>query len=362
MQIQQQNKKTERITLFDSLKGIAILGIILTHSKVVDLGGILGKIGAFGARGVQMFFIISALLTFKSLSTIKKDNKSLKKWYFNRFLRFIPLYYISLLFFYFTVGFSPNYWSGYQPVSKFSICLNILLLHGLHPFSINVINVNWYIGTLILFIIIAPFLYKKINSLSKSILGLAISWVVAVFFQLIVGNIYTGENAYIWSAYWTHFSLINELPTIIIGITLYFLIYKEQLIEKIKNKTKPKSLKLITNSLMFCIFFSLAEKITLGASLESYSILFGILIIILLLNRNIFFDNKLFATLGKYSYGIYLFHAPIMTLITTLISKYTSNIYLIIISVIVLTIIFSTLISYIFAILVEKPLITKLKK
>ena len=354
--------KTERNTLFDSLKGIAILGIIITHSGAVNLPGLIGKIGAFGARGVQIFFIISAILTFKSLESFKKNNKSIKKWYFNKFLRIIPLYYISLLFYYFIVGFKPNYWSGYQPISKFSIYLNILLLNGLHPFSANVINVNWYIGTLTLFILIAPYLYKKINNLSKSILFLAISWLVAIFFQIVVGTLYSGENAYIWSSYWTHFSLINELPILAIGIILYYLIYKIQLVEKIKKNIKPQNLKILTISLTFCITLSLAEKIVLLASLETYSVLFGCLILIQIINPLTIIDNKIFSTIGKYSYGIYLFHNPIISILTSQYSKYISNSYVFVITIIVSTIILSILISYVLTNIIEKPLNKKLKK
>lgn len=354
--------KTERNTLFDSLKGIAILGIIITHSGAVNLPGIIGKIGAFGARGVQIFFIISAILTFKSLESFKKDNKSIKKWYFNKFLRIIPLYYISLLFYYFIVGFKPNYWSGYQPISKFSIYLNILLLNGLHPFSANVINVNWYIGTLTLFILIAPLLYKKINNLSKSIIFFTISWPIALLAQFIIANLYTGENAYIWSSFWTHFSLINELPVIALGIILYYLIYKENILNIIKENFSQKKIKIITNTLSFCIILSLAEKAILGASLESYSILFSILIFIQLINSNLIIDNKIFQFFGKDSYGIYLFHYPIIILLTSFLSKYLSNEYLLIIAIILLTIIISTLISYIITNLIEQPIIKKLKK
>ena len=355
--------KNERETLFDSLKGIAMLGVILTHSGAAELPGLLGQISAFGARGVQMFFIISAILTFHSLESLENDKKSIKNWYFNKFLRLIPLYYISLIFYYCTIGFKPNYWTGNQPINVITICLNILLLHGLNPWYINAINVNWYIGTLTLFIIIAPLLYKRINNLSKSILFFSVSWIIALVAQIILTKFYVGEDVYIWSAYWSNFSLISELPVIALGIILYYLIYKENIIKTLRNKMiKLEKPKVVMNILTFCIFLCLGEKIIYNASLISYSILFGVLIFIQMLNSNSLIDNKIFAFLGRNSYCIYLFHYPIINILTNLYSKYILNKYILIVIVIWSTIILCTIISCIFAKIIEKPIISKLKK
>lgn len=56
-----------RISWIDSLKGIAICGIIMIHSGGADLPSLFGKIGNIGKNGVQLFFLISAYLSFISL-------------------------------------------------------------------------------------------------------------------------------------------------------------------------------------------------------------------------------------------------------------------------------------------------------
>lgn len=54
----------------DSLKGLAICLVILTH---IGMGNVLSNeleraIANNGARGVQLFFLISAILTYRSIS------------------------------------------------------------------------------------------------------------------------------------------------------------------------------------------------------------------------------------------------------------------------------------------------------
>ena len=103
-----------RNTVLDSMKGIAMLGIVLTHSGAALIGGIFGKLGEAGARGVQIFFIISAMLVFKSLSKAGCGTTefNIKKYYFMKFLRLIPLYYISIVLNLLLYGMQPTYWSG----------------------------------------------------------------------------------------------------------------------------------------------------------------------------------------------------------------------------------------------------------
>ena len=46
----------------DALRGWAILGVIIVHSSQnFELPSILSRLSAAGARGVQLFFVVSAL-------------------------------------------------------------------------------------------------------------------------------------------------------------------------------------------------------------------------------------------------------------------------------------------------------------
>ena len=70
--------KVKNIGYIDALKGLAIIGVTMVHTGGSGLPGVLGNIGSSGARGVQMFFIISAMLTFTSLSNYFPEREDVK--------------------------------------------------------------------------------------------------------------------------------------------------------------------------------------------------------------------------------------------------------------------------------------------
>ena len=77
----------------DSLKGIGILGVILVHWGINSTNDFVNGVVVNGARGVQLLFIINALLIFDSLSRVEWNKDNIIIWYKRKFLRLIPLYW-----------------------------------------------------------------------------------------------------------------------------------------------------------------------------------------------------------------------------------------------------------------------------
>ena len=171
----------QRINWINGLKGILCLFIILTHCPVI-LGmkqNSFIKIVGSGSRSVQFFFVISSFLIFLSLNNRFKDNKitikSSLKWIIEKMIILLPLYYITLITYLSTNTFSKYWLGGHDNVSILNIISHFLLLHGFNPYYINsIIGVEWYIGVLVIFYMIAPFLYNKIKSLKNAVLLFAI--------------------------------------------------------------------------------------------------------------------------------------------------------------------------------------------
>src|SRR5258708_32803586 len=82
----------------DALRGYAILMVIAVHTSEAfpDLPSSLSKILSQGARGVQLFFVTSALTL--SLSWVARQENA-AEFYIRRFFRIAPMFWIAVVVF-----------------------------------------------------------------------------------------------------------------------------------------------------------------------------------------------------------------------------------------------------------------------
>lgn len=92
-----------RLTALDGLRGIAILGVLATHSALhwgltpLPIPKLDGFLGSTGRVGVELFFVLSAFLITGILLRAKGSPSALRNFYARRALRILPLYYLVLL-------------------------------------------------------------------------------------------------------------------------------------------------------------------------------------------------------------------------------------------------------------------------
>lgn len=309
----------QKVTCIDSLKGIAILGVIYNHCGGALCPSFLGDIGRIGANGVQLFFVISAMLAYSSLDFYFDNHrkkitiKLIMGWWKKKFLRLIPLYYLSLVISALMGGNA--YWLGCEEkVTIYNFITHVLFLHGFVPHYIDsIIGVEWYLGNLAIFYVIIPFIYKYVNSLEKafilfvtSVFGCAaiMSWTYSWFPMT--------EDSYIYQSYKGNFWIFSQLPVLLFGIVVYFIMksdFKERCVYK-----KWSSYIILMLSVFMVIgqmykqnyLFKVSETVLFG-------IWFGGIIISQFLHKCILIDNRVFQKLGEYSYPLYLFHFIILS-------------------------------------------------
>lgn len=265
----------------DAFKGIAILGILLVHSGAADFGGVVGEISSAGAKGVQIFFIISSMLIFHSLRKEKsrEDGLILKTWYFKRFIRLIPLYYIANIFVLVKDGFSPSYWTGTHGMQAGTVISNFLFIHGLYPWWSNAININWYIGTLAVFILLAPLLYKLADRIDQIVILLAFSWLCSIICNHTIGVIDFGEDHYVWTAYWMNFSIIAQFPVLVLGMILDYIIEKTDALTAVRKHLNNGTKYFCYSCMAICMLW-LFFMIHHDAVLVEYAFVFAVMIFI----------------------------------------------------------------------------------
>ena len=323
---------TGKKSWINSLKGLAICGVVMVHSGVLNLSFPLGRLGAGGAYGVYVFFVISAYLAYVSLEHFFCEKKisitNMLCWWQRKFVRLIPVFYLVLLI---TLLFANgnDYWLGSQEkVSIWNIISHALFLHGLFPHYANsIIGVEWYLGVLAIFYAIVPFIYKHVNSHKKAWVMFAVSFagcevINQIAFRILPQNI---QDGYIYQSYVEALWIFEQVPSLCLGIVLYYFL-------KSSKVSRVKVYQLILVILCSCIFIlGRAFGILQHSLLINYTLCaVCTMCIVLILNSHkcVVIDNLLWSTLGCYSYPIYLLHCFISSLYDKYINLDVGNVFL----------------------------------
>lgn len=360
-----------KLTWVDSLKGIAICGVVMIHSGAGELPNFFGAIGRNGNRGVQLFFLISAFLTWKSLEQYfsmqsKMNGMSILRWQIKKLFKLMPLYYLAMLIYTLVTGGS-EYWLGCEgSISVKNVMVHLFFLHGLFPHYANsIFGVEWYLGALVIFYFLAPYMYKYINSLRKATKSFLASIVICIGI-IGIGYLFMPqvEDTYIYKEYLGTISFFAQLPVLALGIMLYYIlqeIYKEGSVYWIKNK---KAVSYIIFSIaVVMIIGQVSGLYSFGRVLDniSWSVWFSGIIISQFLWKNRMVDNRVLRCLGRYSYPVYLVHCLVIRLYDFVVRNGADTImdwiikYMFILS-------FSFFISYILIRWFDSPIQRKLAK
>ena len=309
--------QASRISWIDSLKGIAICGVIMIHSGGRELPGFIGKIGASGQYGVQLFFIISAYLAFVSMEKLyirKSGNVSGKEiavWWLKKYLKLLPLYVLAILIYIIVEGWGERYWLGsIENITVTNIITHILFLNGFNPYYINsILGVEWYLADLAIFYLIAPFLYKIINTLERGILFLILCSFISYYLSSIAMRHCLIPDNYVWEGYVGTFWFPIQFPVMLIGILL-FLIERKWILMwgEIKEKRVLSYCILILSIYLIIGQMYGANKIFHMTGVTLWGICFAGVIFSQFFHKCVFIDNKFWKALGKNSYPIYLVH------------------------------------------------------
>src|SRR5579862_6313153 len=85
----------KRIPQLDSIRGLAVLLVLLHNTDKSRCTGVLAQ---HGWMGVDLFFVLSGLLITGILLDSKADRGYFRNFYARRCLRIWPLYYCALFF------------------------------------------------------------------------------------------------------------------------------------------------------------------------------------------------------------------------------------------------------------------------
>lgn len=334
----------ERIDWISKAKGFGILGIVAVHIVQRFDIAFVSSVAYAGMYCVQLFFIISAYLTFKSLDRKNEEwnTKSYFKYLLHKIFRLMPVLYTAclwhLIMHCIDLGKFPELRDSIWPNGFFAVTfLNGFSYHFVNPWM------NWYVGDLVIFLALAPLLKKLIDTPKKSVILFTISIFVGSLSTYILSKVgaSTGWYFYFWFP--------RQFPVLAAGIVFFFL-------EKNKDDEKIKNTFF---TFMFVISFGFLISKSWKPIFENH-VQYGILLLAFAYTLfNKVETGKTFnwlKILGDNSYGIYLYHGCLLPIIGGLInkigfSKSSYSFILCYISVFCLSLIISRIVN----ILIEEP-------
>jgi len=301
----------------DALRGYAILAVMATHTSQLfpTWSGFIRKLVDQGARGVELFFLASAITLMMSWSS---RHDGMRNFYIRRLFRIAPMFWLAIVLYIWLHGLGPHYWAP-DGINGYAIFITAVFAHSWNPAYFNsVVPGGWSIGVEMSFYLVFPFLAYYFRDAKKSLWGLLASLVIAhISFTYVFAY-----RQFLWPQIahdyltWNMVNLwfLNELPVFMTGIYLYFLITKVP---------SPCSLTVWKKEMV--LIFSLCLMVWLAQRSDPYYLFYGYLSIYaaygfafalfafsLAKGSGKYLVNPVITTLGKMSFSAYLWHFAVI--------------------------------------------------
>jgi len=297
----------KRYAYIDAIRGYAILLVIAVHSSQYfdDLSVAVRTLADQGARGVQLFFVASAMTLCMSWQA---RNDGALPFYVRRFFRIAPMYYLSMPFFLWVRGFGPSIYAP-DGVGWRHIAMAATFTHGFMPDTItSVVPGSWSIADEMMFYAIFPLLMLGLDRVRFVAAALAAMAVVLVCFGI-------QRNAYAyamhiadpaWRAAWGTFLYLwfmQQLPCFLFGMLAYKWMAEGRAVRW------PAALVLISLLAMVIVaFYPALPYIGRSGLSTQYGFIFAAFALGLAHWQPWFLVNPVIGWIGKVSFSAYLVH------------------------------------------------------
>jgi peptidoglycan/LPS O-acetylase OafA/YrhL len=322
-----------RFAYIDALRGYAILGVISVHSSQLfpSLEWSLRLVADQGARGVQLFFTVSALTLMMSWQG--RADGVLPFWT-RRVFRIGPMFWLALAYYLILVGWfhvGLRYW-GPTEISWRGALTSAALIHGFHPGTIDsIVPGGWSIADEMEFYALFPLLVLTIRSWRAAGVALITSTALVValtpFMTRILPALLPTESMTLLADFGELFPF--QLPAFLVGILVFHLLrtFSGRLSYNILRTGFFCGLALIAALPFLAAFFAgrihwAIYFLIFGLAPFSYSIVFGVIAFCLAEGVGLFLVNAMIVHIGKVSYSAYFWHFAMLELIGLTVASF----------------------------------------
>ncbi len=313
---------TEYFKGLNGIRAIAAVGVMISHTfqELHHFG--FKRVGSlqFGGVGVTIFFTLSGfLITYLLLKEKEKyQNISIKKFYLRRILRIWPLYffYIFLVFLIYTFVFHKST-ANYQFIYLYIFFVsNIAFNLNIYPECLGHL---WSISIEEQFYIFWPWVIKYSRHLVKFLFILVIS-LITLRIGLKFLSVHINNKI--------PFSIISCMRFDNMAIGALFAIGYYNNLPKLMKVSKSIVVQLLFG---FVILLALTNQFNYFSIFgdDVASIITGLFIInqVTGIKKTTLLENRPMIFLGQISYGIYVYHIFVITLLNWLAVKFAWSIF-----------------------------------
>lgn len=216
-----------RLAYIDALRGIAIIGVIVTHAAT--LTGVQGLARTFtnaAGNGVLLFFVVSACTIFLTLSKARqRETHVFANFYTKRFWRLIPVYWLGIVAYTIVYGLGSRGWRDGPELWHYP--LHITLTNLLWPTTpSSVVPGGWSISCEALFYLTVPLWFAVLRGW-KSAVALLGAFIVGGYLAVRalrpeLAPLFDGVSERVMGDFWYR-SLLNQIGVFGFGILLFYL-------------------------------------------------------------------------------------------------------------------------------------------
>ena len=300
----------------DGMRGFACAMVLWFHSSFFsyvinqDVPTIYYGFSMLGQAGVDVFFVLSGFLITGILMDTAHDKDVIKKFYIRRSLRIFPLYYGVLFVFAVCLLISSQGDMLKDIVTYVFYLQNFSLEHRLDVFQY--LNHTWSLAVEEQFYLVWPILFISVYKKSvKSAIMLCIGmFLLSVLLRFTLMEMGRGKIAYTL--------VLSHLDGLAIGACLSLLFhYHRDMLCKYIPVIKVLTVFLCGVAILGFFVSSDLSSLIIGTQTLLMSLLFGCILALMILGKESSIFNKFFSLaflrhIGKISYGLYVFHSPIM--------------------------------------------------
>ncbi|MDR6641219.1 peptidoglycan/LPS O-acetylase OafA/YrhL [Luteibacter sp. 1214] len=230
-----QARPRVQLDFIDALRGVAIIGVLLSHAQrnvemyqamghQASMSGWLSRYAAQGARGVQLFFVVSALTLFLSAGKRGGESHEWLNFYIRRFFRIAPMFYIAFGVY----CLAPVVMKGQALPPPGTLLGTLGFINGWNPAWLlganDVVPGGWSIGVEMSFYIVFPLVFLALRDFPKAFAALCVillidvlTWPALVAHPPIADGDLWERFVFVW--------LPNQLPIFLCGICAYFILF-----------------------------------------------------------------------------------------------------------------------------------------